>query len=103
MINLLEETEEIMKDYGQSPETVSWVTSLSKGEECIATWDEFKILADFTYDAGFGGAEINEDLKVIFKDGSWLERHEYDGSEWWEYKKTPKMTERPRAMTRKDI
>lgn len=37
------------------------------------------------YDNGFGGAEINQNLRVIFKDGSWLERQEYDGSEWWEY------------------
>lgn len=27
---------------------------------------------------------------VVFNDGSWLERHEYDGAEWWEYKRTPR-------------
>ena len=28
---------------------------------------------------------------VTFTDGTWIERHEYDGSEWWEYKETPSL------------
>ena len=40
------------------------------------------------YDDGFGGANV-EDVFIVFDDGSWLERGEYDGSEWWEYKITP--------------
>ena len=28
-------------------------------------------------------------MKIVFKDNSWIERSTYDGSEWWEYKKTP--------------
>ena len=28
--------------------------------------------------------------KIVFKDNTWIERHEYDGAEWWEYKETPK-------------
>ena len=27
--------------------------------------------------------------EIVFKDRTWLERWEYDGSEWWEYKKCP--------------
>jgi hypothetical protein len=42
---------------------------------------------DFEYDAGYGGQELFG--FVVFEDGSWLERGEYDGSEWWAYKKTP--------------
>ena len=26
---------------------------------------------------------------LVFKDRTWLERWEYDWSEWWEYKKCP--------------
>lgn len=33
----------------------------------------------------YGVAEVNQNLRVVFKDGSWLERQEYDGAEWWEY------------------
>lgn len=36
------------------------------------------------YDAGFGTQELYG--YVWFKDGSWLERHEYDGSEEWVFK-----------------
>ena len=42
---------------------------------------------DFNYDDGFGGQELYG--YVLLDDQDWLERHEYDGSEWWEYKKYP--------------
>ena len=45
----------------------------------------FKMMAMATnYDSGYGAAEIREDL-VIMGNGWWLERDEYDGSEWWTY------------------
>ena len=50
-------------------------------------YDTFMNSLDFNYDNGFGGQEVYG--VVVFTDGTWLERHEYDGSEWWEYKKTP--------------
>jgi hypothetical protein len=46
---------------------------------------------DFTYDAGYGGQELFG--FVVFEDGTWLERGEYDGSEWWEHKQTPTRAE----------
>lgn len=42
---------------------------------------------DFEYDHGYGSQELFG--TVWLEDGTWLERGEYDGSEWWEYKKTP--------------
>jgi hypothetical protein len=44
---------------------------------------------DFEYDEGYGGQELFG--IVWFNDGSWLERWEYDGSEGWAYKTTPKI------------
>jgi len=41
------------------------------------------------YDNGYGGAEVPEETEIVFKDGTWLSRSEYDGSEWWEYNRTP--------------
>ncbi|QNI21485.1 hypothetical protein [Salmonella phage 3sent1] len=35
---------------------------------------------------------------VWFTDGTWLERGEYDGSEWWEYKATPAIPEECRTI-----
>jgi len=43
---------------------------------------------NFEYDNGFGVQELYG--YVLLDDNDWLERHEYDGSEWWEYKKYPK-------------
>ena len=43
---------------------------------------------NFEYDNGYGLRYLYG--KILFKDNSWLERGEYDGSEWWEYKISPK-------------
>lgn len=41
----------------------------------------------FNYNDGFGSQHLFG--VVWFKDGSWLEREEYDGSEGWILKRTP--------------
>lgn len=41
----------------------------------------------FNYDDGFDSQHLFG--VVWFKDGSWLERYEYDGSEGWVFKRTP--------------
>ncbi len=46
---------------------------------------------DFEYDGGYGGQELYG--AVVFEDGTWLERGEYDGREWWEHKECPTATE----------
>lgn len=50
-----------------------------------------------------GTEEVATDLLVV-GDGWWLERHEYDGSEWWEHKALPAKPERhdvPPGLTRR--
>jgi len=44
-------------------------------------------LLDFEYDDGYGGQELSGN--VWYTDGTWSERGEYDGSEWWEHKVCP--------------
>lgn len=46
---------------------------------------------DFMYDNGYGGQKLFG--TVWFEDGNWLERVEYDGSEWWEHKSCPEIPE----------
>jgi hypothetical protein len=36
---------------------------------------------DMEYDPGYGGQELFG--TILFKDNSWFQRGEYDGSEWW--------------------
>ena len=44
-------------------------------------------MLDFNYDNGYGGQELFG--YIWFTDGTWSERREYDGSEWWERKERP--------------
>jgi len=53
------------------------------GDEYLA----FLKALDFEYDNGFGGQELYG--TIWFTDGTWAERGEYDGSEWWEHHKKP--------------
>jgi hypothetical protein len=52
-------------------------------------YDNFMLSLDFTYDDGFGGQQL--DGQIWFKDGTWADRGEYDGSEWWQYHKCPQV------------
>lgn len=82
--NLLDETENIITSNGKSVDDVLWVGDANGW----CDWKTFVSLADFTYDSGFGGEEVATSLMVVGSDW-WLERHEYDGSEWWEFKTLP--------------
>ena len=92
MINFLEETLDMLKDCGKTEDDVLWVgrcEDFTSGLTYVKnTLQWFKSKANFEYDNGYGGAEIPLSL-VVVGDDFWLERHEYDGSEWWEYKRMP--------------
>lgn len=52
--------------------------------------DRFLELAKGTeYDDGYGAAEVATDLVIKLKNGNWLTREEYDGSEWFREHTTP--------------
>lgn len=63
-------------------------------------WDKFLEKLDFTYDDGFGSQKVFG--TVWFLDGTWMERGEYDGSEWWEHKKCPEIPKELRSPTEKE-
>ena len=42
---------------------------------------------NFEYDAGYGGQELFG--YIWYSDGTWSERGEYDGSEWWQHQCCP--------------
>jgi hypothetical protein len=54
----------------------------------IGEYEEFLHKLNFEYDAGYGGQELFGRVWLM-KEGTWLERGEYDGSEWWEYRECP--------------
>jgi len=51
---------------------------------------------NFEYDSGYGSQELYG--TIWYKDKSWSERYEYDGSERWDYKKVPKI---PKDLNKK--
>lgn len=95
--SFLAETIKKIEGSGHVTEEVEWVGS-SDGNYAIS-WEEFTKISNFDYDSGFGGEEIPVDLVVVGNDW-WLERYEYDGSEWWEYKTKPRMCHNARPITR---
>ena len=86
-INLKDETLEILNKHGKTWDDVEWVGNIR--QNITVDKDKFLILANRKYDNGYGGNEVSLDLVVVGKD-FWLERHEYDGSGWWEFKQLPK-------------
>lgn len=84
-MNLLKETKDILKENGK---TISDIIAV-QGDSVGMSVETFIRLSDVEYDSGYGAPKVAEDLVVIGEDW-WLERHEYDGSEWWEYKEIPK-------------
>lgn len=95
MANLKKETIEALTRNGKTKEDVVWVGTPKQEIPLILFWQ----YADREYDKGYGISEVNEDLLVV-GDNWWLERHEYDGFEWWEYKELP---QRPKEETHFDI
>jgi len=83
MSNFLKETNDGIKRSGHTTDDIIFIGARISGHRC--TWEQFTMLADFEYDAGFGAAQIATDLIVVFQDGSSMWRSEYDGSEWWGY------------------
>ena len=95
MSNLLQETIEILEYHGKTLSDIIFIR-----QDHHYKWDQpacnhkiedleaLKLLLDTEYDDGYGSPEVNTNLQLVGKD-FWLERHEYDGSEWWEYKTLP--------------
>ena len=84
-MTFLDETKEILKLHGRIPGDVKWCGAVGYG---YFTWQDFAKLSRKDYHRGFGGAEVAGNL-IVVGDDFWLERHEYDGSEWWEFKSMP--------------
>jgi len=49
----------------------------------ICSWENAKKCMNFEYDDGYGCNEIHASIVIVFKNGVWVDRYEYDGSESW--------------------
>jgi hypothetical protein len=59
-------------------------------------YEEFLKKLDFEYDNGYGGQELFGKVWLT-EEGTWYERGEYDGSEWWEYQECPPIPDNLKA------
>lgn len=84
MKNLLKETKNILKEYNKDIDDIVWVGTYNH----FVNKEDFIKLADTDYDGGYGAVNVATNLLIVGNDW-WLERDEYDGSEWWEYKTMP--------------
>ena len=50
-------------------------------------WEAFLQALDFMYDDGYGGQVLFG--TIWFTNGTWADRAEYDGSEWWVIRQIP--------------
>jgi len=50
-------------------------------------YENFLHELNFTYDSGYGGQLLYG--FIWYKDGTWSDRGEYDGSEWWVHQVRP--------------
>lgn len=88
MTDLLDETLLALLAAGHREEDVAFVEFDTDGP--VAAWEEFaKAARGLIYDNGYGSQEVLPSLRIAFEDGTWLERREYDGSEWWEHAVPP--------------
>lgn len=93
-MNLLQETLNVLKENGKNEndiEYVMWRNTFSKWEDweiVYMSFAEFKTISNKEYSNWFWGQEVQDELKIVWKD-FWIERHEYDWSEWWEFKQLP--------------
>ena len=91
-MNLLEETRDILSENGKTIFDIEWFGTDKERFDC-----DLKQLLDINYDNGYGAEQIPLDFILVGK-GFWLERCEYDGSEWWEFKHKPRKPKQVKSI-----
>lgn len=86
IVNLLAETKKNMEVFGLDENDIIYIGTNPNSREphYSCSWEKFTEIADFEYNTGYGAQEIAKDLVIIFRDGTFMNRGEYDGSEWWD-------------------
>ena len=93
-MNALEELIKVCEKNWKSLEDIAyWWVGWEEENQCIFDSNSIGIMKKFLqdkypyYDNWYWWQVLFGE--IVFKDRTWLERWEYDWSEWWEYKKCP--------------
>lgn len=96
MKNLLKETEVVLKKHGKTWDDVQWVG----GDDFAIPVNNFIEVARKTdYDNWYGSPRVAIDLHIV-GDGWYMERQEYDGAEYWEFRQPPVMPAAARTVNK---
>ena len=88
MVNAKEELLLLLKSRGLNVSNIEAYNVHFKCESLKGTDpEELLSFLNKEYDSGFGCQELEG--TVLLNNGTWLERGEYDGSEWWDYMVRP--------------
>ena len=98
MANLWEETIKTLENYSLTWDDVEAII-LDYRNVTISKENFEEVARKTNYDEGYGRVEIRFDLKIIGWNW-WLERAEYDGSEWWELKTKPYIPNETEEVTK---
>lgn len=97
-INAYDELIEVLNEIGKSLDDIKVISirfdnyNREKNYELeYIKIDNVNDLKEIQYYDGYGIQELYG--YVVFNDNTWLEREEYDGSEWWEYRSIYKILE----------
>lgn len=97
LTNLYDET---IKALGDKKDKVLYVNYEG---DFFTTIDDFLEKAkDIWYYAGYGLDVIDDEIYIVGENW-WLERAEYDGSEWWEYKELPIRNKHQKEISKNNI
>ena len=91
--NLHDELFKILKDNNKTVDDIFYVNLTewkSKQQHFYKPEKFIKRAKNINYNSGYGSEEIRRDLKIVLKNGDFIIRREYDGSEWFEYMESPK-------------
>lgn len=77
---------EIRMDYWELSDTSNEI--LLREGYTQEEYEEFLNKLDFEYDSGYGLQHLYGTVWLT-EPGIWMDRQEYDGSEWWEFYKCP--------------
>lgn len=84
-MNLFKETVEVLEKNGK---TINDIIAVQCHDFRIEVENFIEVAKKTNYNNGYGHQEVACDL-VIIGNGWWMERSEYDGAEWWAFKKAP--------------
>lgn len=92
MKNALEELKEVLEKNNKTTDNIIAIRVILESPKnddiAIYTLEDLK---DVNYDDGFGSQNLYG--IILLDDNDWLERVEYDGSEWWECRRNPHLND----------